>query len=156
MTTKLLNAEAKISDYEAEREVKRVKKESFTVKDLLHDLGLHVPNNRMNRFGSEIKKKFDAQYPGNTTFLKNKRVAFRAEDRVILERLVLNEHRALELRTMSAEAETANAGVDLEKFFASDMSVAPDFSQKYELMLEPQPPVVANVGVDLKELETQL
>ena len=133
-----------------------MKKESFTVKDLLHDLGLHVPNNRMNRFGSEIKKKFDAQYPGNTTFLKNKRVAFRAEDRVILERLVLNEHRALELRTMSAEAETANAGVDLEKFFASDMSVAPDFSQKYELMLEPQPPVVANVGVDLKELETQL
>ena len=116
MTARLSNAEAKVGEHEAERCLKRAKKESFTVKELLLDLGLNVPKNRMNRFGTDIKKKFDEQYPGNTTFLKHGTTSFRSEDRAILENLVVKEHRELELKLQGAVS--ANAGVEVEEWCA--------------------------------------
>ena len=150
LTTKLATADAKNSEYEAEREAKRAKKESFTVKELLKDLGLVVPPNRMNRFGSDIKKQFDAQYPGNTTFLKNKSTSFRSEDRVILESLVLKEHMKLEQKLEDFECVDANAGVDMEEFLTGSI-VSEDYTARPEFQLEPQPPAQANANVDLAE-----
>ena len=114
MAAKLADAEAKLSEYEAERERKRIKRESFTVKELLQDLNLIVPTKHMNRFGSDIKKKFDEKCPGSSTFLKHGAVAFRSEDRVLLESLVKCAHREFELWTLSAEPVCANAGLEGE------------------------------------------
>ena len=64
-----------------------------------------------------------------------------------------------------AEPVCANAGLEGEALeeVLSGAAVNEDYTSKYELPLEAQPPVVANVGVDLKarvgeslELETQL
>ena len=155
LATKLATAEAKLSEYEAERERKRM---SFTVKELLHDLKLIVPTEHMKRFGSDIKKKFDEKSPASRTFLKDNAVSYCSTDRAMLESLVLNEHRFVLLRTLEVGPVKANEGfteLELEEICSSG-DVSEDSTLKYELMLEPQPPVVANVGVDLNELETQL
>lgn len=117
LTTKLATADAKNSEYEAERETKRAKKESFSVRELLQDLKLNVAKNHMNRFGSDIKKKFEEKYPerASLTLMKHNTTSFRSEDRVILESLVLSFHREYELRTNGvSEPVVANAGLEGE------------------------------------------
>ena len=160
LTTKLATTEAKISEYEAERERKRAKKESLTLKDVLLNLGLSVPTEHMKRFGSDVKKQFDALYPerASRTFLKQGAMAFRSEDRLIVESLVLKEHVKFELRTLEVGPVKANEGLsekDLEEICSSGDVGEPAWN-KTVLLPPPQPPVQANVGVDLAELLSEI